>query len=395
MQIEWAKRVEKMEDPAVKAILSITQRTDVISFAGGLPSAKSFPVNELAEAFSSVLMEQGSASLQYGITEGYEPFRAWVAQRLQAQGIKNCTAANVLITNGSQQILDLAARVLINPGDYVAVENPTYLAAVQVFKGAEANFLPVPIDEQGMRVDVLEALIKEHKPKLIYTIPTFHNPTGITMTVERRRKLGELAAKHGIPLIEDNPYGELRYSGKPVPAINGLVDSEYLMYAGTVSKIIAPGLRLGWLVAHEDIIEKMAAAKQAADVLTNSLAQRAVHRYVTTNDLDGHIADIANQYREQRDTMLEAMQEHFPAGVTWTQPDGGMFIWVTLPENIDTSNLLELAIEQEKVAYVPGMPFYADGSGRNSMRINFSNSTPDVIKEGIVRLGAILTREIR
>jgi 2-aminoadipate transaminase len=378
-----------MEDPAIKNLLKTMQRPDVIALSAGSPAQSSFPVAELSAAFSAVLADQGASALQYGISEGYAPLRKWVASRVSRLGIK-CETENVLIGNGSQQVLDLIARILLNPGDYVAVENPTYLAALQIFKGYQARLLPIPMDQDGMLVDELEAVIQTKRPKFIYVIPTFQNPTGLCMSLERRRRLAELAARYEIPVIEDNPYGELRYEGGEIPAIKSLADSPWLMYAGTASKIIAPGLRLGWLVAHPEFVERVATAKQASDVLSNSLTQRAVHRYVTDNDLDAHIETIINQYRLQRDVMLAAMEQHFPAGVKWQAPHGGMFLWVTLPDGMDASALLPLAVEQAKVSYVPGPPFYADNSGANTLRLNFSSPTPEFITEGIERLGKLL-----
>jgi 2-aminoadipate transaminase len=382
-----------MEDPAIKNLLKTMQRPDVIALSAGSPAQSSFPVAELSAAFSAVLADQGASALQYGISEGYAPLRKWVASRVSRLGIK-CETENVLIGNGSQQVLDLIARILLNPGDYVAVENPTYLAALQIFKGYQARLLPIPMDQDGMLVDELEAVIQTKRPKFIYVIPSFQNPTGLCMSLERRRRLAELAARYEIPVIEDNPYGELRYEGGEIPAIKSLADSPWLMYAGTASKIIAPGLRLGWLVAHPEFVERVATAKQASDVLSNSLTQRAVHRYVTDNDLDAHIETIINQYRLQRDVMLAAMEQHFPAGVKWQAPHGGMFLWVTLPDGMDASALLPLAVEQAKVSYVPGPPFYADNSGANTLRLNFSSPTPEFITEGIERLGKLLKSQI-
>jgi 2-aminoadipate transaminase len=393
MHINWAERMSGMENSAVKQILKIIQRTDVISFAGGLPAAYSFPVTELADAFQAVLKGQGPTSLQYGLTEGYGPLREWVSRRIQAQGVQ-AFAANVLITSGSQQVIDLICRTLINPGDYIAVENPTYLAAIQVFSGAQARLLPVPLREDGMDVDELVKTIKQNRPKLIYINPTFQNPTGVTMGMERRRQLAQIAAEYEILLIEDNPYGELRYSGTDVPAVKSFPGGEWVILAGTISKIIAPGLRVGWAIAGEQIIDKMATVKQMSDVLTDSLTQRAVYQYVATYDLDAHIQEIAAKYREQRDIMLETISATFPQGVRWIVPDGGMFIWVTLPEHIDTTKLLSVAIEEEKVAFVPGTPFYVGDAGYNTMRLNFSNSTPELIRTGISKLGALLHRQV-
>lgn len=393
MTITWADRMSSMENPAVKEILAITQRTDVVSFAGGLPASSAFPVEGIAASFTAALEEQGASALQYGITEGYIPLREWVADRLQGQGI-TCTAKNVLIANGSQQVIDLIARTMLNPGDYVAVENPSYLSALQVFKGAQANILPIPLDNEGMRVDILAEVLEKKRPKFIYVIPTFQNPTGVTMSLERRRQLAELAEKYEVPVLEDNPYGELRFGGKPLPALKSFGNSKWIMYAGTVSKIIAPGLRLGWVVAEEEIIDKLATAKQLSDILTNSLTQRALYHYVTHFNLDEHINDIVGQYRVRRDAMLQSIEENFPPGVTWTVPDGGMFVWVTLPPKLDANKLLPIAIEEEQVAFVPGTPFYADDSGHNTLRLNYSSSTPELIKTGMAKLGALLRRHL-
>lgn len=392
MNIQWANGVSGMDNPAVKDVLKIIQRNDIISFAGGLPSARSFPIQELAAAFHSTLTEEGPAALQYGVAEGYDPLRSWIAERLQKQGIC-CKAGNIIITNGSQQVLDLACRLLVNPGDAIAVENPTYLAAIQVFRGAQARLLPIPVDAHGMQVDELAKVLQHERPKLIYVNPTFQNPTGATMSIQRRKQLAQLGASYQIPVIEDNPYGELRYTGMPVPPIKSFSGGEWVLYAGTISKIVSPGLRVGWMAATEEFVEKMAAAKQSSDVLTNSLTQRAVFRYFSDNDIDQHIETIVAQYREQKDSMLEAMQAFFPPEVTWTVPDGGMFIWATLPEHMDATKLLSEAIK-EKVAFVPGTPFYADNRGHNTMRLNFSNSTPEVIHIGMERLGRLLTNHL-
>lgn len=392
MNYQWAQRLTGMENPELKNLLKIMQRSDIISFSAGSPAPDSFPVDGLSAAFSAVLAEQGASALQYGISEGYGPLREWVSKRVGRFGIQ-CGLENVLIGNGSQQIIDFIARILLDPGDYVVVENPTYLAALQVFKGYQARFIPIPMDQNGMIVDRLEAVLQTARPKFIYVNPTFQNPTGISLSLERRRHLAELAIKYEIPLIEDNPYGELRYEGEDLPAIASMADSPWLMYAGTSSKIIAPGLRVGWLVAHPEFIDRVATAKQLSDVLSNSLTQRAVHRYVTDNDLDSHVESIVKQYRVQRDAMLDSMQQCFPSNVTWQSPNGGMFVWVTLPAEVDASSLLPLAIEQAKVAYVPGLPFFADGSGGNTLRLNFSNSSPELIVTGIERLGKLLEKQ--
>lgn len=393
MKYHWAERLSGMEDPSIKNLLKTMQRPDVIALSAGSPAQSSFPVSELAAAFSAVFIEQGASALQYGISEGYFPLREWIAARVGRLGIQ-CGPEHVLISNGSQQVLDLIARILLDPGDYVAVENPTYLAALQIFKGYQAQLLPIPMDQDGMMIDQLEAAIQTKRPKFIYVIPTFQNPTGITMSLERRQRLVELATQYEIPVVEDNPYGELRYEGDHLPLIKSLSDSPWLLYAGTSSKIIAPGLRLGWLVAHPDFIDRVATAKQASDVLSNSITQRAVYRYVTDNDLDAHIKKIIKQYRLQRDEMVTVMEQYFPQSIKWQVPQGGMFLWVTLPEGIDAGKLLPLAVEQAKVSYVPGTPFYVDNSGVNTLRLNFSNPTPELIHQGIERLGRLLNTQI-
>ena len=393
MKIDWADRVATMEDPAVKMMLKITQRTDIISFAGGLPSAKTFPVDRLAAAYTDVLEEQGGAALQYSLAEGYPPLRELLARRLERSGIA-CKTENIVITSGSQQAIDFIGRLLLNPGDLIAVENPAYLAALQPFRSYQATFLPVPMDNDGMDVDALARQLKKVRPKFIYVNPTFQNPTGITLSLERRRRLGELAASHEILLLEDNPYGELRFGGSDIPPIKSLADSDWVMYTGTFSKVIAPGLRVGWFVAHPDIAAKVTAAKQLNDILTNSLTQRALHRFLTDNDLDAHIATIIGQYRRQRDAMLAALAAYFPGKVSWTQPEGGMFIWVTLPAGIDARDLLDKAIDEEKVAFVPGTPFHTDGGGHNTFRLSFANTDEEAIASGIARLGALLARTV-
>lgn len=394
MNIKWADRVATMEDPAVKSLLKLTQRTDIISFAGGLPSARTFPVEPLAAAYSAVLREQGGAALQYSLAEGFPPLREWLAARMSGLGIA-CGPENIVITSGSQQAIDFIGRLLLNPGDCIAVESPAYLAALQPFRSYQASFLPVPMDDDGMDVDALVRSLKKVRPQFIYVNPTYQNPTGITMGMQRRRQLGALAAEQQIPLLEDNPYGELRFDGPELSPVKGVADSDWAMYTGTFSKIIAPGLRVGWLIAHPDIAAKVAAAKQLSDILTNSLTQRALYRYLIDNDLDAHIAAIADQYRRQRDAMLAAMSAHFPPSVSWTTPRGGMFIWVTLPERYDARALLSKAIDEEKVAYVPGTPFHTDGSGHNTFRLSFANADGEEIAAGISRLGALLTRTIR
>lgn len=392
MNIQWADRLAGLDSSAIQEILQIAQRGDVISFAGGLPSAKSFPVENLAASYQAALTTQGAVALQYAVTEGYQPLREWIADHLSKQGI-NCSADNVLITNGSQQVLDIVCRVLINPGDAIAVENPAYLSAVQVFKAAQARLIPIPVGSQGMDVDYLATVLKTERPKFIYVNPTFQNPTGATMPLAKRQQLIQLAAQHEIPIIEDNPYGELRFDGIHEPPVKSLPGGEWVLYAGTISKIVAPGLRIGWLVADKAFMDHLSTTKQLNDMCTNSITQRALYHYLTNNDVIAHIQTIIEQYRHQRDVMLDAMNRHFPAAVARQIPEGGMFVWATLPENIDTAKLLREAVDH-KVAFVPGAPFHVDGTGHNTMRINFSNSSPELIETGIERLGKLLKQKM-
>jgi 2-aminoadipate transaminase len=295
---------------------------------------------------------------------------------------------NILITNGSQQALDLLAKLFVDPGDIVLVEKPSYLGAIQTFRSYQAGFESVPTDDQGIDVDSLESAIKKKNPKMIYLTPTFKNPTGVTMSLERRRAVAGLLGKYGVPMIEDDPYGELRYCGETLPPVKSFDSFGRVIYLSTFSKTIAPGLRLGWIVAGHELIRKLVLAKQGTDLHTGTLVQRAVQRYLEVSDVSGHVLNIRREYGRRRDIMLEEMQKNFPQGISWTRPDGGMFLWVTLPEQIDTIQLLDRAIE-EKVAYVPGAPFYTDREGLNTMRLNFSNSTPEQIKSGIRRLARL------
>lgn len=393
MHFRYASRVAGMQSSAIREILKITQQPDIISFAGGMPAPSTFPVKELQEAFNHVLSEQGAAALQYGVSEGYAPLRAWVAERMNGKGI-DCKPENIFISAGSQQVLDFAGKIFLDPGDKVIVESPVYLAAVQAFRTYQAEFVAVPADNQGMDTTALEQKVAEHKPKLIYINPTFENPRGATLPADRRAKIAQIAAAYQVPVIEDDPYGELRFDGEPLPPIKSFPGGEWIIHMSSFSKIISPGLRVGWAVADADVILKLTMSKQASDVHTNSLAQCGIHRYLTTNDLDAHISRITDTYRVQRDTMLAEMAAHFPAACQWRKPEGGMFIWVTLPEGSDATALLAKAVA-EKVAFVPGAPFYAgDRVDKNTLRLNFSNSSPEQIRTGIRRLGAILRQEL-
>lgn len=392
MYYSFSSRVNEMKSSAIREILKITESPGVISFAGGLPAPELFPLTQIKEAFSEVLESGDASSLQYSTTEGYLPLRRMIARAMAAKGITS-GPDEVLLTNGSQQALDLLAKLFIDPGDTVVVEAPSYLGAIQVFRSYQARFVAVPSDEGGIITEDLEKALREHQPKLIYLTPTFSNPTGITMPLQRRREVAALLERYNVPLIEDDPYGDLRYLGDPVPPIKTLDKTGLVIYLSTFSKTIAPGLRLGWILAQPQLMTKLVLAKQGTDLHTGTLVQRAVNRYLEKNDVDGHIALIRSQYGLRRNAMLDAMARLLPPAVSWTHPEGGMFLWVALPPHMDSTPLLKEAVA-EKVAYVPGSPFFTDGGGLNYLRLNFSNSTCPQIEEGIERMARLLNRHI-
>jgi 2-aminoadipate transaminase len=389
-----------MTSSAIRELLKVTEQPDVISFAGGLPAPEAFPVEEIAEAAQRILRDDGPRALQYSATEGYRPLREWVAAEMRAAGVP-ASVEHVLITTGSQQALDLVGKVFVDPGDELAVETPTYLAALQAFTPYGAQYLSAPSDAQGIRTDELEPLFAR-RPKLLYTVPTFQNPSGVTLSAARRARLVEMAAKHGIPIMEDEPYRELRFEGRHLPRLISLEarrlgdSSDYrggVLYASTFSKVLSPGLRVGYVVAPAEVIAKLVQAKQSADLNTATLNQMLVYELAASGAIERNTQKVARLYAERRDAMLAALREHFPEGASWTQPAGGLFLWVTLPEHIDTAELLEDAIAQQ-VAFVPGAPFHPNGGGANTLRLNFSNATPERIHEGINSLGRALHARI-
>ncbi|MDA8211034.1 MAG: PLP-dependent aminotransferase family protein [Clostridia bacterium] len=390
-ELRMAERMEKMSGSAVREILKLTQQPNMISFAGGLPSPDSFPVAKLQEITNEVYSKSGAQMLQYGITEGYKPLNEFIAQWLKSS--KNITASpeDIQITSGSQQGIDLVSRVFLNAGDQVVVESPSYLSAFQVFNSYQVKYLPIPSDDQGMQVDELEKALDDNtnKPKLVYTVATFQNPTGITMSLERRKKLLQLADKHKLIIIEDNPYGELRYEGEHVPTLKSLDTQGRVVYLGSFSKVVAPGLRIGYAVAHPEIRAKITIAKQAADVHSSNLSQQIIYEYCNRGYLDPHIQEICRAYGVKRDAMFKALDEHFPKAVNWTRPEGGLFIWAELPQGCDTTELLQKAVEH-RVAFVPGTPFFVNNTGQNTLRLNFSNATFEQIEYGIAKIGEVI-----
>ncbi len=401
MQTLWdhryAQRTQRMTSSAIRELLKLTESPEIISFAGGLPAPDVFPVEAFIAAANKVLRDFSSQSLQYSTTEGYVPLREMIARHSERYGL-NISSENILITSGSQQALDLIGKIFINPGDRILVESPTYLGALQAWNAYGAEYVGVPIDQDGMEPEAMEQALR-CGPKFIYVLPNFQNPTGVTLSLERRKILVELADRYGIPIIEDDPYGQLRYEGDHLPPVvvldsNSRSDCDLcykgnVIYLSTFSKILAPGLRLAWVVAPPEVIQKLVQAKQGADLHTSSFIQMLAHETGRGGFLDEHIKLIRKVYRERRDIMLSAMREFFPPSVTWTRPAGGLFLWGIMPEAYNTREVLKSAI-QRKVAFVPGEPFFPNGGGRNTMRLNFSNATPENIREGIARLGQTL-----
>jgi 2-aminoadipate transaminase len=396
MTVTWstrfADRTSRMHASDIRELLKLTARPEVISLAGGLPAPELFPIDQYRRAFEWVLETNGSAALQYGPSEGYRPLRELLAARMTRLGIP-AEPEHVLITNGSQQGLDLIGKILLNPGDAVCLENPSYMGAIQAFDSYQAEYVIVPMDDDGMRSEELDAILRRHPVKFIYALPNFQNPSGRTMSLERREILVETARKHGVPIVEDDPYGELRFEGDSLPSIRSLWP-EGVVYLGTFSKILAPGFRLGWMVAPHGLYDEMVFGKQPADLHTSTAAQMATYEVCKEEGfLDAHIQNIRDVYRRRRDVMLRALERHFPEGCTWTRAQGGLFVWAELPSGIDTRELLADALE-ENVAFVPGQSFHADRSGHNTMRLNFSNVTEDRIEEGIARLGRAIEHRL-
>lgn len=397
----YAQRTQRMSGSVIRELLKLTEQGDIISFAGGLPAPGMFPVEKVAEAAARVLAGRGRQALQYSTTEGYGPLREMLARHTARYSL-HITPNNVLITSGSQQALDLLGKIFINPGDRVLTESPTYLGALQAWNAYGAEYVPVRTDEHGMVTDELEAALRTG-PKFIYVLPNFQNPGGTTLALERRKRLVVLADRYGVPIIEDDPYGQLRFEGEHLPPVAVLDErslhrgeayySGNVIYLSTFSKTLAPGLRLGWVVAPPEVITKLAQAKQGADLHTSTLTQMVAYEVAREGFLDEHVRRIREVYRERRDVMLEAMREHFPDGVKWTRPQGGLFLWVTIPESLDAACLLRKALER-KVAFVPGAAFHPCGGGNNTFRLNFSNATPEAIREGIARLGGVLRAEL-
>ena len=399
---QQAERSQQMGSNAIREILKITQRSDVISFAGGLPAPELFPVEKIKNATIRLMdSPQAQIALQYHVSEGYLPLRELFVDLMQKQGL-TCNVDNILITSGSQQGLDLIGKVLIENDDIILVENPTYLGMLHAWKAYQPNFIAVDTDVYGMIPEALEATLKTHKPKLIYLVPNFQNPTGVTTTAERRAEIVRLARHYSVPLVEDDPYGALRYEGEhiaPVIAYDSQfveddsttgIDSGQVIYLGTFSKMLCPGFRIGFMVAPTYVTRLFTQAKQGSDLHTNTFGQMVAYEVAKDGYLQQHIDTLIDIYRNRRDLMLQLVEELFPEGVQWNHPEGGLFLWGEFPEGVDSTELLSKAVEDENVAFVPGQPFFADGHGANTFRLNFSNARPEQIEEGMLRLARIL-----
>ncbi len=385
-----------MKSSAMRDLMALTERQDVISLAGGLPDTSTFPPDSYASLMRTVAAESCARALQYGPTEGLSLVKRCVAQVMGAEGME-VEPDEVLVTTGGQQVIDLVCKTLVDPGDVVVCEAPTYPGAVPTFCAYQADVVQVTMDRDGIRIDELEATLAElersgRRPKFIYTVPNFHNPAGVTMSLERRRELVRIAGERELLILEDNPYGLLRYEGDPLPTLYSL-DDEFVIYAGTFSKILSPGVRLGWSVAPAPVLAKMNIGKQASDLCSSSISQYFVSAYFDSGPWEDYVRSLIEIYRRRRDVMLDALAEHFPREARWTHPQGGLFIWASLPEYIDTTDLLARAL-QEHVAFVPGRAAYVDGRGGSAMRLNFSGVNEDEIREGIRRIGEVVREQV-
>jgi 2-aminoadipate transaminase len=392
MPVQWerlyAERARGIHGSDIRALLRVTSIPDMISLAGGMPAPEAFPIEEFRGAFDRALANQGAVALQYGVSEGYGPLRGFLAERL-ARFNTRCTADDILITSGSQQGLDLVAKIFLNPGDTVLVEKPSYVGALQAFDSYQARYVFAPMDEEGMITDGLDDLLSRNRVKFIYALPNFQNPTGRTMALARRKELVEVATRHGVPIIEDDPYGELRYEGEHLPSLKSMDTEDLVISLGSFSKILAPGLRLAWMVIPPALYDAVLYAKQPSDLSSSTIIQLAIYELCKDGFVDRHVEKIKDIYRERQRAMLDALEIYFPRRVHWTKAEGGLFIWAELPDGMDAREVLVASV-LKKVAFVPGQSFHADGSGKNTMRLNFSNVTPEKLEEGIKRLGGIL-----
>ncbi len=394
MAVRYARRMDLFKTSELGDILKLTEKEDIISFAGGLPASELFPIEEMKKVAVKVLDECGEQALQYSSSQGYLPLRNHIANRMNEKNKTNVCADDILITSGSQQALDYAGNVFLDEGDVVLCENPSYLGALNAFKNYQPKVIEVPTDKDGMIIEELEKILEENdNVKFIYVIPDFQNPTGITWSLERREKFMELVNKYEIPVLEDNPYGELRYEGEVLPSLKSLDTKDLVIFLGTFSKIFCPGYRLGWTCASKEILKKFITSKENSDLQTSTIGQRELSKYIDDNDLDAHVEKIKATYKKRRDLMLSCMEKEFPKEVSFTSPKGGLFTWVELPEYLNAQELMKGCIANN-VAYVPGGFFFPNGNRENYFRLNYSSCNEDRIIEGIKRLAKVLNESI-
>lgn len=393
--MELAKKISYIKASEIREMLKVTEQEDVISFAGGLPAPELFPIDEINAVNQIVLKEAGTKALQYTTTEGYAPLREWIANRMNHQLGISFDKDNILITHGSQQGLDLSGKVFLDEGDIVLCESPTYLAAISAFKIYGCSFIEIPTDEDGMIMDALENVLSSTQNiKLIYVIPTFQNPTGRTWSLDRRKKLAELSSKYGIAVIEDNPYGELRFENEHLPAVKSFDKVANILYLGSFSKIFCPGFRIGWIAGDKDIIRKYVLVKQGTDLQCNTIAQMTIAEYLKRYDIDKHIANIIEVYRKRRNIAIQCIKRYFPNNTEFTTPKGGLFTWIVLPEGISARVILEKCLKR-KVAFVPGGSFFPNEHRENTLRINYSNMQENKIEEGLRIIGEVIKEYIQ
>jgi 2-aminoadipate transaminase len=387
----YARRTGGMSASEVRALFAVASRPDVVSLAGGMPFVQALPTEHVLEVIESVLAERADVALQYGDGQGSPALRQRLSMLMAEEGT-DVDPDDVVVTTGAQQALDLIGKVLIDPGDEIVVEAPSYVGALSAFSAYEPRFVQVELDDDGLIVERLEeALVRGVRPKFVYTVPNFHNPAGVTMSYERRQRLVALCREARVPIVEDNPYGMLRFEGERLPTLRSL-DPQNVVYLGTASKVFSPGVRVGWAVAEPGLLQRLILAKEAADLCGSNLTMLITERYLSGETWRRNLDTLVGIYRSRRDVMLEALSEHFPADARWTHPAGGFYVWVTLPEYFDTRAMLAAAVER-RVAYVPGTGFYADGRGKERMRLAFCYPTEDRIREGVRRLGELLGDE--
>jgi 2-aminoadipate transaminase len=393
----FAARTKVMKSSAMRDLMALTDRPEVISLAGGMPDTSTFPPETYASLMASVAEEACAKALQYGPTEGFAALARHIGEVMAAEDMR-LDEDEVLITTGGQQVIDLVCKTLVDPGDVIVAEAPTYPGAVPTFSSYEADVVQIELDSEGMRIDELEETLdvlerEGRRPKFIYTVPTFQNPAGVTMSLPRRRRLVQIAHERELLVLEDNPYGLLRYEGDPLPPLYALDGGAFVIYLGTFSKILSPGIRLGWAAAPRPVLQKMNLGKQAADLCSSSMTQLFVSAYFEQGDWREYVGSLVDIYRVRRDAMLDALADCFPHEATWTRPQGGLFIWATLPDYIDTTDLLARALDED-VAFVPGRAAYLDGRGGSSMRLNFSGNDERAIREGIRRIGNVVAEQV-